>query len=262
MQLIPRYLSTNNAILVADLAKNITEYRPVYRRTLEVYKGIDNVLTFEIKNPDQKPLSILNTYTPKFVAFDETNRQVLDHEGVILETSTPSRKGQFTVTVTENDLLNLKSQYLSYNVFLIKTADATKVLTYGDTHYHSSGTIHVNTEAFPGPAPTYELKTFTETGYQTDIFTSEAITAEPAKNGNDALHTAALYTTDFEGDIIIQGTLENNISGLTVWADIYSTSLESPTQPQFINFNGVFSHIRAKYQNKVSGTIEKILIKN
>ena len=59
MQLTPRYLSTNKAIVIADLANNITEYRPVYRRTLEVYKGIDNVLTFEIKNPDQKPLNLL-----------------------------------------------------------------------------------------------------------------------------------------------------------------------------------------------------------
>ena len=262
MQLIPRYLSTNNAILVADLANNITEYRPVYRRTLEVYKGIDNVLTFEIKNPDQKPISILNTYTPKFVAFDETNRQVLEHDGVIIETSTPSRKGQFTITVRENDLLDLKSQYLSYNVFLIKTSDATKVLTYGDTHYHSSGNIHVNTEAFPGPAPTYEITTFTETEASSGIFASESITAEPAKNGNDALHTAAVYTTDFEGEIIIQGTLDNSIESFTNWTDIYSTTLTSPTQPQFINLNGVFSHIRAKYQNKVSGTIDKILIKN
>ena len=55
MQLTPRYLSTNKAILIADLANNITEYKPVYQRNLQVYKGIDNVLTFEIKNPDQKP---------------------------------------------------------------------------------------------------------------------------------------------------------------------------------------------------------------
>ncbi len=262
MQLIPRYLSTNRAILTADLANNITEYRPVYRRQLQVYKGIDNVLTFEIKNPDQKPLSILTTYTPKFVAFDENKSLVIEHDGVIVETSTPTRKGQFTVTVTENDLLNLKSQYLSYNVYLVKTADNTKVLTYGDSDYRATGTIHVSTEAFPGPASTYELKTFTEDSYDSSIYNSEAVSAEASRNGNEALHTAAIYTTDFEGKVTIQGTLENNVSGLTVWADIYSTNLQSPTQPQFVNFNGVFSYIRAKYENKVSGTIDKILVKN
>ena len=228
MQLIPRYLSTNRAILTADLANNITEYRPVYRRQLQVYKGIDNVLTFEIKNPDQKPLSILTTYTPKFVAFDENKSLVIEHDGVIVETSTPTRKGQFTVTVTENDLLNLNSQYLSYNVYLVKTADNTKVLTYGDSDYRATGTIHVSTEAFPGPASTYELKTFTEDSYDSSIYNSEAVSAEASRNGNEALHTAAIYTTDFEGKVTIQGTLENNVSGLTVWADIYSTTLQSP----------------------------------
>jgi len=262
MQLTPRYLSTNKAIVIADLANNITEYRPVYQRNLSVYKGIDNVLTFEIQNPDQKPLSILDTYTPKFVAFDENNNLVIEHDGAILETSTPIRKGQFEVTVTENDLLDLKSQYLSYNVYLIKTADLTKVLTYANTHYNAHGTIFVSAEAFPGPAPTYTVKTFTETSVDSKVFVSEVVTAEPAKNGNEALHTAAFYTTGFEGKVFIDATLDNQITGGTVWGEVATLNLVSPTQPQYVNFNGVFSHLRARYQNVVSGTIDQVLIKN
>jgi hypothetical protein len=262
MQLTPRYLSTNKAILIADLANNITEYKPVYQRNLQVYKGIDNVLTFEIKNPDQKPLSILNTYTPKFVAFDENNNLVVEHDGTILETSTPSRKGQFQVTVSENDLLDLKSQYMTYNIYLIKTADLSKVLTYANTHYGAQGNIFVNAETFPGPAPTYTIKTFTETDPSSDIFVSETVTAEPAKNGNEALHTAAFYTTGFEGKVFIDATLDNQITGGTVWGEVATLNLVSPTQPQYVNFNGVFSHLRARYQNVVSGTIDQVLIKN
>ena len=116
MQLTYRYLATNKSVLIADLTNNITEYRPVYQRNMTVYRGIDNVLTFEIKNPDQKPVSILNTYTPKFVMFDENNKMIVERDGTIKETSTPSFKGQFTVTVTENDLLNVQGQFCSYNV--------------------------------------------------------------------------------------------------------------------------------------------------
>lgn len=184
------------------------------------------------------------------------------HDGVIIETSTPTRKGQFTVTVTDNDLLNLKSQFLSYNVYLVKTSDNSKVLTYGGSDYNASGTIHVSTDAFPGPATTYELKTFIEDSYNSSIFNSEAVSAEPVRNGNEALHTVAIYTTGFEGKVTIQGTLENQVSGLTVWADVSSLNLTSPSQVQFVNFNGVYSYIRAKYENKVSGTIDKILLKN
>jgi len=65
MQLTYRYLATNKAILLVDLASNITEYKPVYSRHLQVYRGIDNTLTFEIKNHDQKSLSTqtLATFT-------------------------------------------------------------------------------------------------------------------------------------------------------------------------------------------------------
>ena len=57
MQLSYRYLVNQKATLIADLANATTEYRPVYQRNLNVYRGIDNTLTFEIKNQDQKPES-------------------------------------------------------------------------------------------------------------------------------------------------------------------------------------------------------------
>ena len=107
MQLTPRYLVNDKTNLVADLATGIiTEYRQVYAKNLKIYRGIDNVLTFEIKNNDQKPVSILNVYTPKLVAYDENNTEVLNKTGTIIETSTPSKEGQFTVSVTANDVAN------------------------------------------------------------------------------------------------------------------------------------------------------------
>jgi len=261
MQLTYRYLATNKSVLIADLTNNITEYRPVYQRTMKVYRGIDNVLTFEIKNPDQKPVSILNTYTPKFVMFDANNKMIVERDGTIKETSTPSFKGQFTVTVTENDLLNVQGQSCSYNVYMVATS-GDKTLTYADSQYGAQGTIKVEGDAFPGPADTYNITTFTETGAGTDIYYSETITAEPAKNGNEALHTAAVYTTDFTGDVHVQATLDNTITGSTYWGNVGTLSFDTvSTQPKYINFNGVYSHIRIQY-HKQNGTIDKVLVRN
>ena len=261
MQLTYRYLATNKSVLIADLTNNITEYRPVYTRNMTVYRGIDNTLTFEIKNHDQKPVSILNTYKPYFVMFDENNTQILEREGIIKETSTPSFKGQFTVKVSENDLLSLKSQFASYNVYLVATSDNAKTLTYANTHYNAKGTIEIKGDAFPGPSNSYSIKTFTETGVDTDIFVSETITAEPALNGNEALHTAAIYSTDFAGDVFIEGTLENAVTGQTKFGDIVKVNIASSTQPNYVNFNGVFNHLRVRY-TKTSGTIDKVLVRN
>ena len=72
MQLAHRYLVKSKTILVSSDTGFVTEYRPVYNRQLQVYKGIDNVLDFKLLNADQKPID-LSAYTPKFQAFDENN---------------------------------------------------------------------------------------------------------------------------------------------------------------------------------------------
>ena len=72
MQLVSRYLATNHSVVVSDGFAGKTEYRKVYQRNIKIAKGIDNVITFEIKNSDHKPLSILNTYTPYVEVFTET----------------------------------------------------------------------------------------------------------------------------------------------------------------------------------------------
>ena len=113
-----------------------------------MYRGIDNTLTFEIKNQDQKPVSILNVYTPKFMAFDSTGTLILEKTGTITETTTPSKVGQFTVNITANDLLNVDSQFLSYNVHLTDS-NSNNTITYSGASFDMTGTIQITSEAFP-----------------------------------------------------------------------------------------------------------------
>ena len=155
--------------------------------------------------------------------------------------------------------MNLKDQMLSYNVYLVKT-DGSNVLTYSDSQYGMSGTIELHSEAFPGPKDSYTVQTFTETS--TDNYTSETINAEPALNGNVALHTAAVYGSSFVGSFTVQGTLDNQVTGATNWFDVDSVTFTgSESEPKPINFNGVFNHLRFLY-TKTSGTIDKVLVRN
>ena len=82
MQLSSRYLVNNTTTLVADVAGFITEYRPVYNRTLEVYRGIDNTLQFRLLNADQKPVNV-TTYTPKIAVYDEADRLIIERDCTI-----------------------------------------------------------------------------------------------------------------------------------------------------------------------------------
>jgi len=316
------YLLKNKIIIVADIAGLVTEYRPVYQKSIKVSKGIDNVLEFEVKNHDQKPISLLN-YTPKFVAYDENKVMVLEKDGAVLDdvveksvsttqseagttlefTSTTGiavgqrvtgtyikdktlvsaisgntvtlnkstssaiasgtditfqtliKKGAFTITITENDLLNIDSQYLSYAVYLAD-ANNTKTLVYTNTDFTSNHNIYVDDNTFPGPADTYSVSAFT------DQYT-EAINAQPALNGNTALHTAAVYTDSYVGDVKVQATLDNQITSDSNWSDVATLSFDgTETEPKPVNFNGVFNYIRFYASADPTNLISKILVRN
>jgi len=256
-----RYLVSNKIDVLANEAGHITEYRPVYSRNLQVYKGIDNVLEFKLINPDQKPLDV-DRYTPKFVAFDENRNMIIERDGVNLQegdSTAYTKKGLFSVTITENDLLNVKDQYLSYNIYLVDF-DETKVQTYANEWFDSAGVIKVSGSAFPGPSSSYAVDTFLEDNSE---WFSETIDAQPGINGNEALHTAAVYTDGYTGDVVVQATLENQVTGTTSWADVTSVTLTgTETEPTPINFNGVFNHLRFKTSANPANTVTKILVRN
>lgn len=262
MQSITRYLVTNKTVLVHDEWDGaLTEYDKVYERKLKIIKGIDNVLTFEIKNQDQKPVSILNTYTPVMKVFDENGALVITPDITIKETATPNYKGQFTATVTDAHTYDIDGQHLTYFVYLQNNSTSDNSITYADTAFNARGNIEVVHDVFPGPRSGHSISTFTETGVGTDIYVSEAVSAEPALNGNEALHTVAYYTTGYTGNITIQVTLENQISNGTNWVDLDTQTLSNKSGVTPVNFNGVFSFVRIKHE-PTSGTVDKVLVRN
>ena len=102
-----RYLVNNTTTLVADVAGFITEYRPVYNRSLEVYKGIDNTLQFRLLNADQKGINLSAGYTVKFCAYDETDRLIVEKDATIQDDGSTLSRGKFKVNITENELKNI-----------------------------------------------------------------------------------------------------------------------------------------------------------
>ena len=276
MQLTQRYLVSNRTFIISDEAGQVTEFDPVYKRQLVVYRGIDNVLEFQLLNSDQKPID-LNQFslqnsddaaTVFFTAFDENQRQIIQREGeIVAGDDSAVNRGLFTVTITGNDLLNVKSQYLSYTVIL-QDSHGRQRITYTDTGFGQKGTILVSTDAFPGPAKTYSVTNFIpyDSDEQNEEWYSEWITAEPALNGNAALHTIAIYSDGYAGDIVVQGTLENIVDDnaeAVSWVDIDTVSFDgySELEPVPVNFNGVFSFLRFKATaNPVD--ITKILVRS
>ena len=258
MQLLPRYLVKNRIDVVANLAGFTTEYRPVYKRQALVYKGIDNVLEFRLLNPDQKPINTQG-YLPKFRAYDLNNNLVIEHDCIVLDDGSTATKGLFTVTVTENDLLNLTDEFLKYSIYLIDEDTGERILTYTDTHFGADSTLRISEDAFPSPKESKTLTSFFDAGL---TYVSASVDAEPSVNNNEALHTAAIYTNGYVGTVSIEATLETQITGTTDWATIETlTFAGTETEPTPVNFNGVFGYIRFR-TSADPATITKILVRN
>ena len=330
MQKTYRYLANNKVTILADLAGVITEYRPVYQRTLQVYKGIDNTLWFEVKNHDQKPVSLAG-YTPTILVYDENKNLIIERSGTVQEDTitrstvisesapdtnlefstvsgisvgqtvtgtyikpntlvtdvdtvnnvvtlnkspkdsvplgeqitftTNSKRGVFTVTISDNDLLNIRQQYLHYVIYLTNSI-GDKTITYSNAHFDAKGLIYVSGQALPGPLATYSVESFSGNGNTPTAWYTEEFDAQPAINGNSALHTAAIYNGTFAGNVVIEGTLENQITLDTFWAEVDSVTLSgTETEPVPVNFNGVFTYLRFKTESDPTG-LEKILVRN
>jgi len=256
MQLIPRYLVNNRTTAIVNDTGLVTEYRPVYSRQLEVYRGIDNAIEFRLLNADQKAKD-LTGLTVKFVAFDETNNMILDLTG----TNSATVTGVSTVTISENDLLNIKDQFLKYNIYVEDTS-YNKTLTYSQPHFENNATIKVSSVAFPGVKDSKSVTQFTQLNPSDEIWNSEQIDAEPGINGNEAVHTAAIYSTNFVGDVEVQATLVNQTTNNTPWTTVATVNLNNETQPKPVTFNGVYSYLRFRTTANPAEKISKILVRN
>jgi hypothetical protein len=260
MQFTPRYLVNNRINIVANVAGFVTEYRPVYQRQIQVYKGIDNVLQFKLLNADQKPVPI-SAYTPRFVAFDENKNMIIDRDcEIITGDDSAASRGLFTVTISESDLLNVKDQFLNYNIYLVDSV-GTKSLTYANEHFGNSGIMKVSSDAYPAPANSEELLVWHIEN--NSYWVTDSSDAQPALNGNEALHTAVVYSTGYVGTITVQSTLDNQIEVGTYWADIATLTFDgTETAPVPVNFNGVFRYVRLKASADPAGKITKVLVRN
>jgi len=266
MQNTPVYLLNNRTEIIMNDSGFITEYRQVYQRQLQVYKGIENTLQFRLLNADQKAQDV-SALTPYFIAYDETKTTVIEKIGTILQTSDSTvfkNKGLVEVKISASDIETLDNQYLTYSIYF-KNANNDDILTYTNAHFGGTNIIKLSDAVYPDPQEPKSVTTFTATiefGQPTSEWLSETVYADPERNANSALHTAAIYTSAYAVNVKIQGTLENQITHGTNWVDITTVTLDgTESTPTTVNFNGVFSYLRFS-TDADPNTIEKILIKN
>lgn len=280
MQKISTYLYPNRIQLLADLAGFDVEYTNVYQRIVKIYRGIDNVVEFDIKNADQKRIELLTS-----PAITDIKLNVMDAAGLALPNSpytvTPhaTLKGIAVATIPADDLAILNDQFLIYSV--TATKDGADTILYGDTRFGATGKMELSGSAIPVIREDRIFKTFAAEidleGYP--INHSSTIPA----TFYEAIPTSTLsFTIDFtgfKGKIWIEATTDSTISvdsfktrGLKL-VDTVTTYASATTGNITFDLDiGDYKYFRVSYQNSdkhdvtannlmgVTGTVDKITV--
>lgn len=278
MQLLPIYLYSNNLSVILDmdpLTKGVNN--SMYQRDLTVQKGLKNQVRIQFKNSDQKKIRIFNTQTFIFSMFDAINNRLLIEKPLeILDNATTSTKGLALLTLTESDTLNLEKSSYSFSIKM-KDDENSFLPVYSNTYYGIQGTLHLENNALPELVSSTSIINFSKffnDNLQKYEHISGNIYAYPEYNSNNALHTLAVYATNFKGTIHVDATLDNDPGVNANYSTIFSKIYNNFTGIDPLNLNGVYTYIRIKFIPETApgepnndnpafyGSIDKILYRS
>jgi hypothetical protein len=254
MQILPIYLYPNTFDIILDLDATVRGVNQVmYQRDLKIQKGIKNKVRVQFKNSDQKRINISNTGTYVFLMFDAiTQRLILEKNLTVLDDGTTlALRGVAELTLTESDTMDLDVSEYSFAVKYQDPVDGTYLPTYADTYYGVAGQLKLLQDVYPVLQPSQEVISFQRTyidNIQLYQHISGNIYAYPEYNSNNALHTVAMYMTNFKGTVIIQGTLYNSPSSFGRYVTLATQTYDGFSGIDYLNFNGLFSYVRFIYQ--------------
>jgi len=269
MQQISVYLYPNSIDVYTNVATWSNErYRKMYNRNLKVYGGVDNRINVQVKNQDQKPLSIAGSIVVVGLISKESSELILEKDCTVVDETT----GKVYFTLTISDLLDIEPGQYEYSLRkeVRETVNANEYIVssntplYSDSQYGVVGTIEVlgsvrGTLQSSTKIEQWARRIVYDTSLQTEFYDSGIIDARPQYNTPQTLHTFQFYFTNFSGTLTVQASMSDS-STPSVWTDIETLTYTEATQ-DYYNLTGKYNWFRFKYQSDTltSGKVDKIL---
>jgi hypothetical protein len=273
MQKIQSYLYPNRIQLLTNLDEssenNQVEWRIVYQRTIKIYKGIDNVLEVDVKNNDQKRIS-LSGKTIHMIIFDLANNEVVRYTALNLEDdSSHASRGLARITVLGSDLEDLIPQSFNFIVYMEDDVLNDVEILYGDSKYGARGTIELLNGVNPKPSLRKKYDNFRpETNYQTNQvhvtnYYSDPMTVKFYQAVPTTEVTVTAYPTNFIGTISIEATTNDTIGHEAflkgpIQSQTFTQSRSTPVVFSNINVTD-YTYLRVKY-TMTTGKVDYVML--
>lgn len=274
MQAISVYLYPNKVDVFTNLHSDWLQerYRRVYNRNVKIYRGVDNRIDLQVKNSDEKAVSITGYHFVFNLINPETQKLLISKDCSDVDDSSPSR-GRMYVILSESEVSNIEPGFYHYTIVRESRQaleDGTYSVTqretlYIDSQYGAYAVAELGNNIQGEPLDSVKIISFRNyepfnPGEQ-KYFISSIIDAKPEINNPQSLHTFQFNMSNFSGDIVIQGSLSEG-GNPQVW-----TTIETITANQdnvlYQNVIGKYHWFRVKHFPNTAitnyGTVDSIL---
>lgn len=271
MQKISSYLYPNKINVVADVAVFPTRWNIVYQNRVKIYQGVDNVLTIDVKNSDQKRIDI-SDMTLELSVVDTNGQAVAALPVIPTETA-----GLATVNIGSNVLAHLTPQFLNFFIYRINS-DQTKTVLYADTQFGAKGNMELIGSAVPTVVPPRYITRWIEINNTVTLpwtkkFYSDAVEIRKANylgaESEDVVNFEFLFK-NLEAQVKVEITKDSVISSGDTWEEIDSFSV-TPSTSSLIksyahaagNYSREWAWARVTYvrANNNTGSIDKVIVR-
>lgn len=245
-------------ILIEASGYSRTTNMPFNLTRKTIYKGVDTVLGFEIKNQDRKPVKLHGKTVLINIMQVRTGRLLVQRRAEI----TKPEDGVCELALMAYDFIDLSPGI--YQLSAVVYNDGLATALYVDHNRAAAMEIELVDGAYPMFTPSTKVK-FTEVS---NYFVSQPLQGNVLKNDRGVVHTIHMATKAFKGRVSARGTLDYSSSSPNYFpirfedesAEIIFDGTE-PTWIQGWNFKGSYRWVIIQYtpDEDNTGTVDKVL---
>ena len=253
----------------------------MYDKTIKLYQGIDNTVKFALKDNDRKAVDLTNLTVTFNITNAQTNESILARPLAV----TNATKGLAQLNLPASDIDDVAGTFYNYSLYTTN-ASSEQQAVFTDLNEAVNGTLEViegiasnprTTQqiTFEGSNPTFTKQNVGKSATGETWYYSSAVSGATERNLTSSKHTIALYSDGFDGDFIVEGSMEStaNTTSHNEWFHIKLdgqtndyVSLTNATSIASYNFTSMAKWIRIIYAPTTTpddvGKITKVLVRN
>lgn len=226
------------------------------------FKGVDNLLDLTITGSDRRPVSLLRRELTITMWDRETGATIFRRRAM----PTVAENGQARVTVFARDLMTLGAGIYSLGATIVNEDGLELALTWNRAQ-QGAFDVEVKDAVVPTSRSTNEVTSWSTVS---GLFVSSAFNGPNFYKKDTSLFTIGIYASNYTGTVIVQGTMDENITGSTLWANlkpqdytVATLDLTGFTGIDPYNFYAGVRWLRVIKSDSASnaGTLDKVVIR-